>query len=536
MGGAGVEPDVQRVADLVVLGGLVAEQLGGVQLEPGLDALLLDALGHGLHQLGSTRVQLAAFLVQEERNGHAPVALARDAPIRPPGDHAVQARLAPGRDEGGLLDAGDGTLAQGAALGRLLVHADEPLGGGAVDQRGLVAPAVHVAVVDLLVGQQAADLGQLVDDRRVGLPDELATEERQRLGVHAVALHRIEDVVVVHAVALARVEVVLAVGRGRMDDAGTGVQGHIVGQVDRGETLVEGVTEANLLQCLALRPGDHLALQAVAGKAGLHQLLGQQQQLVAGVDQGVLELRVDVQRLVGRDGPGRGGPDHHIGGLGQARETEGRRQLVGILYGEADVDGRRLLVGILDFRLGQRRATVEAPVDRLQALEHEALLDHFGQGADLTGLVGERHGLVGVVPVAQDAEADEVGLLPFDLLGGIGAAQLTGLVGRQVLAVGGFHLVLDWQTMTVPARHVGRVIARQGLGAGDDVLENLVDRVADVNAAVGIGRAIVQDELRPALAKLPQLLIQADVVPTLQGLRLALRQAGLHRELGIRQI
>ena len=40
-----------------------------------------------------TRVQLAAFLVQEERDRHAPVALARNAPVRPIGDHCCQPRL-----------------------------------------------------------------------------------------------------------------------------------------------------------------------------------------------------------------------------------------------------------------------------------------------------------------------------------------------------------------------------------------------------------------------------------------------------------
>jgi hypothetical protein len=49
---------------------------------------------------------------------------------------------------------------------------------------------------------QRTDFGQLVDDGRVGLPDELAAEEFQRWHVHAVALHRVEDVVVDHAVRL----------------------------------------------------------------------------------------------------------------------------------------------------------------------------------------------------------------------------------------------------------------------------------------------------------------------------------------------
>ncbi|MNN31917.1 hypothetical protein D3C81_1456230 [compost metagenome] len=164
------------------------------------------------------------------------------------------------------------------------------------------------------------------------------------------------------------------------------------------------------------------------------------------------------------------------------------------------------------------------------------MLDHLGQGADLTGLVGEVHGLVRVAPVAEHAEADEVGLLALDLLGGIAAAQFAGLVRRQILAVGDLDLVLDRQAVAVPARHVGGVVAGEGLGADDDVLENLVDRVADVDVAVGVGRAVVEDELRPLGAELAQLAVQIDAVPVLEHFRLALRQPGLHRECRVRQV
>ncbi|MNZ73879.1 hypothetical protein D3C78_923070 [compost metagenome] len=395
---------------------------------------------------------------------------------------------------------------------------------------------MHVAVADALVLEQRADFLQLGDDLRVGLPDELATEERQVLDVDAVALHRVEDVVVAHAVLLAGAEVVLAVGRRRVDDAGTGAQLDVLGQVHRREALVERMTEADVFQRRALGAGDRLALQAVAGQAGFDQLGGQQQQLVADVDQRVLEFGMDVERLVGRDGPRRGGPDHRVGGLLQAGQAEGLGQLGGVLDGEGDVDGVGLLVLVLDLGLGQRRAAVEAPVDRLEALEHEAALDHLGQGADLAGLVGEVHGLVRVAPVAEHAEADEVGLLALDLLGGIAAAQLAGLVRRQVLAVGDLDLVLDRQAVAVPARHVGGVVAGEGLGADDDVLENLVDRVADVDVAVGVGRAVVEDELRPLGAELAQLAVQVDAVPVLEHFRLALRQPGLHRECRVRQV
>ncbi|MDT4842906.1 hypothetical protein FQZ97_768210 [compost metagenome] len=321
-----------------------------------------------------------------------------------------------------------------------------------------------------------------------------------------------------------------------MDDTGTGAQLDVVGEIDRRQALVERVTEADQFQRLAFRRGDHLALQAVALQAAFDQFLGQQQQLVANIDQGVIELRVDVERLVGGNGPGRGGPDHDARRLDQRAQAKSRGQPVVVLDREGHVDGIGFLVLVLDFRFSQGRAAVETPVDRLQALEHEPLLDHFGQGADLTGFVGEVHGLVWIVPITENAETDEIGLLPFDLLAGVGAATLAGLVGRLVLAEGGFHLVLDRQAVAVPTRHIRCVVAGQGLGTGDDVLEDLVDRMTDMNAAVGIGRTVVQDEFRPAFAQLPQLLIQTHVVPALQNLRLALRQAGLHRELGIRQV
>ncbi|MNM92966.1 hypothetical protein D3C81_1053220 [compost metagenome] len=383
---------------------------------------------------------------------------------------------------------------------------------------------------------QRTDFAQLLDDGRVGLPDELAAEEWQRLDVHTVALHRGEDVVVDHAVALAGDEVVFTVGWRGVHHAGTGAQLDVVSQVHRRQAVVERVTEVDQFQRRTLGGGNDRTFQVVALQARLDQLFSQHQQALAGVDQGVLEFRVDIQGLVGRDGPRGGGPDHDGGRLGQRSEAEGSSQLGLVGNREGNVDGLRFLVGVLDFGLGQGRTAIEAPVHRLQALEHEALLDHLGQGTDFTGLVGEIHGLVRVVPVTQHTQADELGLLPFDLLGSVLAAQLAGTVGGKVLAVGNLDLVFDRQAVAVPTWHVRRIEAGQGLGTDDHVLEDLVQRMTDVNLAVGIGRAVVQDELRTILANLAQLSVQANAVPALQNLRFALGQAGLHWEGGVRKV
>ena len=55
-------------------------------------------------------------------------------------------------------------------------------------------------------------------------------------------------------------------------------------------------------------------------------------------------------------------------------------------------------------------------------------------------------------------------------------------------------LPFDRQAVAVPARHVVRIVAAHLERAGDDVLQDLVQRVADMDVAVGIGRAVMQHE------------------------------------------
>jgi hypothetical protein len=92
-----------------------------------------------------------------------------------------------------------------------------------------------------------------------------------------------------------------------------------------------------------------------------------------------------------------------------------------------------------------------------------------------------------------------------DLLGGEGAALGLHLVARQVAAELLLDGVLDRQAVAVPARDVLRVHALELARLDDHVLEDLVDRVAHVDLAVGIGRAVVQDELGRAAAGVAQL-------------------------------
>ena len=550
VGDARVEPDIEDVGDLFVLRGLVAEQLGRVQRIPHVDAAFLHAIGHLLHQFDGARVRQSGFAVGEQRDRHAPGALAADAPVRAAIDHAGDARLAPGREPADVVDGGHRIGAQPG-----LVHRDEPLRGGAEHHRRLVTPAVRVAVLDLGERQQRAIAAQHVDDQRLRLPQVHAGQRhvagrRRGRQVDAAAVDRVDlagGVRIHHPVLLADREILLAVAGRGMHRAGAVGVGHVLAVEQRDVAVgVERVRQQLVLQRCAfgMAVHDHPG-HAIAGQRPLGQRRGQDQPARPAVtgrafDQRVLDVRAQRHRQRGRQGPRGGGPDRHRHfHAGRQLDPEAGRQCPGIACGVGHVDRRRGLVLVFDLGLGQRRAAVEAPVHRLGAAHQVPVGDDLGQRADLVGLEVEAQRLVRVVPVADHAQALEIGALQVDLLLGVLAALLAELLGIELgtdLAPLLLDRDLDRQAVAVPARHVGRVVAVQVARLDDDVLEDLVDRMAQVDLAVGVRRAVVQHEQRPPLGVLAKLRVDALLFPARQDARLALGQVAAHREFRCRQV
>ena len=199
------------------------------------------------------------------------------------------------------------------------------------------------------------------------------------------------------------------------------------------------------------------------------------------------------------------------------------------------------VVVILDLGLGQRRLLDDRPQHGLGALVEPAIHQELRQLAHDHGLGLVGHGRVVVIPVAVDAQALELLALHADPVIGEGAALAAELADRHgvLVLVAGAILLLDLpfdrQAVAVPARHVVAVLAQHLLGAAHQVLQDLVERVADMEVAVGVGRAVMQHELGPALALGAQALEQAHVGPALQQLRLLLGQPGAHGEVGLGQ-
>ena len=278
-----VKPNLQNVSALgvvrCVVTWLVEDALYRLTA-PCFNAALLHDVRGLIQNFHGAWMQLTAVFVQEKRHRHAPRTLARNAPVGTVGDHVAQTRFAVLRVEVGVVDGvqrqftqrfvrlvGDES-ARGFFGGAVkTIHANEPLCGGAVDDRRFVSPAMRVAVGDGLRGHQAIGVLQGLQNDRHGFPDVQTAKQRKVVGIAAVALHWVQDVGVLHAMRHAGVEVIDAVGRGAVDDAGAVVGGGVIGEVHGRGALVgridmrQGMVELDQIELLTLGGGDDLALQ-----------------------------------------------------------------------------------------------------------------------------------------------------------------------------------------------------------------------------------------------------------------------------------
>ena len=399
---------------------------------------------------------------------------------------------------------------------------------------------MHVAVRKFFGVKQRADVTDLVNDLRIGIPDLHAAKKWQVRRETSVALHRIQDVVVVHAVAAARLEVLDAVRGRAVHDTGAVLERDVIAEINGRCTVVEWMREHDPFERSSIRRRYAGAFHRVAFQARVHQLFRDDQMPARRAHQCIGEFRVHVQRLVRRYRPRRGRPDHGVKRTVRRRiEREGTREFFALAcehQRESDVDRRVDAIFVFDFRFGERTVTIKAPIDRLQTAIQITALEELAEGANLVGLALVLHRRVRMIPIAEHAEALKLRPLPRDLLGRIRAAEPLRLRRRQVLAVGLFDLHFDRHAVTVPTRDVGRIEARHRFALDDEVFQDLVERRTDMDVAVRVRRPVVQDETRPALRRGAYSLVDAVVVPLAHPHGLALREIAAHRERRVRQV
>ena len=226
----------------------------------------------------------------------------------------------------------------------------------------------------------------------------------------------------------------------------------------------------------------------------------------------VFERRAKGDGAVAGQGPRRRRPDQRRGPF--------ERGPGGTADRETHPDRRRTMIVVLDLGLGERGLLDHRPQHRLRALVEPAIHQELADLAHDLRLGGIGHRRIGVVPVADHAEPLEVALLHLDPMRGEIAAFAAEAVDRDAvfrLAPGAVLFLdepFDRQPVAIPARHIGRVPAQHLLRAVDDVLQDLVERGAEMDFAIGIRRAVMQHEFLAAPRRLAQLAGKAPSPPS----------------------
>ena len=410
--------------------------------------------------------QLAAALAGPGRDAVAPPDLPADAPVADVLHPAVE-----GAVPGVRVEPDAAFLNRGHRLVGQRANADEPLlGGGRLDHRAAAVALAHRVLVVLDALEEALFL-QVADDL-------LAAGEPVKPGVaagglvhHALVVHHLEPRQVVAQTDLV---VVAVVRRGDLERAGAELALHVVVEHHRDGAAGERQADADLPQVLV-----------------------------------ALVVRVDRHRGVAEHGLRPGGGHHHVA------------RAVGIRV--ADVVELAVRGVVLDLVVGERGVAARTPVDDVVALVDEAFLvqpDEHLAHRPRQPLV---HGEPLAVPVTGGAHALQLVDDGAALLLPPGPDPLDEPVPAEVVAaqvLGGqlaFDHVLGGDAGMVRARHPQGVVAAHAVVAHQEVLQGVVQGMADVEHAGDVGRRDDDGERRLALvhAGAEGLVVQPAGVPAL---------------------
>ena len=397
---------------------------------------------------------------------------------------------------------------------------------------------MRIGMDQFAMGEEPAGLGQRVAHFFGDLVDVIAGEKRHPGVVGAVVANGFRHF---DAMGAAEMEVILAMAGRDVNETGAGLGGHEIAGEERDVVVVALAAQRMCRDGAGQRRAGQNVQNVMGGDADGGANLGQQSErdedLLARAGQGALGHAVDAHHgvvdlvaigdgAVARHGPGRGGPDH------DADTFEVRRG--GGCDGKADEDRRAGVVVIFDLGLGKGGFFDRRPHDGAQAAEERAVEQELADFAGDGGLGGEVHRGVARVPIPEHAEALELAGLDGQPMRGIGAAfgaelqDRHGVLVAAGLAVFLLDLPLDGQAVTVPPRDVEPVEAGHLAAAVDDVLQDLVERMADMEVAVGVGRAVMEDEFFPPPGGFADALPDPHAGPAGEDGRLLFRQVPAH--------
>ena len=413
---------------------------------------------------------------------------------------------------------------------------------------------MRILMLEPSARDQHAGFDQRLDHRFVGVAllalvgeDALAGKTRRLLGEAAVGVDGVGNGGVDAArrkflrIRRPHVEILAPVAGRRVHETRAGVLGDVIpGKQRHGKRVVAANTLERMFadkRCQIVGADCSYPLERSDARLPKHihrKLVGQDQKVpwlrpvfsrrIDNFIKAIFDLWRVTDRAIARDRPRRCRPNNDRG--------TGRLPIFHRRFSRGASD-RKLyphrigrVVLILDFRFSKRGLFHHRPHHRLRAAIERAVGRKLHQLAGDLRLGVKIHRSVGMRPIADDAETLEFLALHADPMRGEGAALLAKFDQRRRIgqirlrpALGPVVLLLDLpfdrQTVTVPAWHVIRIEAEHLLASRRHVLEDFVERMPDMDVAVGVGRAVVQYESRPAFAGGAQSPVQVDAAPAL---------------------
>ena len=197
--------------------------------------------------------------------------------------------------------------------------------------------------------------------------------------------------------------------RCRVNDSAALIERHVIGENGRARAIEKRMPELNAFELPSL-PSAALArsLEAEFRKRCTHSILGEQKFARGRIHHHIFVIGMKSERAIRGKCPGsrRPGQRAYIGAKFLRLRIAHNRKL--------HPDRRARVVFVFHFRLGQRRAVVNAPVNRLQPAIDISLLEKREEGAGDGRFVLRIHGQIRAVPLAENAEPLEIPLVRFD--------------------------------------------------------------------------------------------------------------------------
>ena len=324
---------------------------------------------------------------------------------------------------------------QGLGAGIALIQSDKPLIHGAENNGRFGAPAVRIAVIEIAQFEQVVRLPQKGQYRLIGrrLASFLQHADADQAGGDASVI-KVTTIVIQWTIHFEPVfestqVVIQTMTRGDVHATCARFGGHVFG----GDNAAFAFDER--MPCD--QSGEFSTLEACAfadifQSAGRGEVFRQSRgddvhALIAG-ECHVVQIWVHRHRKVGGQGPRGGGPNDNCSRCRvQANFVRGfSRQR------KAYIDRGTAVVAVFDFGFRQGRAAGDGPINGLLAAVNQTLFDKSGKGFQFLALIGGINCPIGLIPIAEHAEAFELFGLHRAELGGKGSRGFTHFADRVV--------------------------------------------------------------------------------------------------------